>query len=314
MNKYLLYFLLRLSIAVALNFHFSGLVNPRVCKFIHSNEIYLKNDVSTPTADDIKRYVVAAEFAYFKYGDLPFKESLNNLKNIFGENVVYTPFFKDGTEKETDNKKRILAGYIIQINQSKKNAETIVAFRGTKKKELSEWKNNLDSIPILRNFYENDNTKNPVAFSLWVHRGITKEYDRCRLNFLETIKQKYTGGEIVFVGHSKGVISQLGALDFSLTNKYDNRFPIHLVSFGSYKVFANLPYGNNPKQIFKKMNFHCSRVYFSRDPIVNYPYFRNCYQHIADTKIHLIQPPNCLMEHCVYNYKRFFMEIPSSKK
>ena len=320
MNKYLLYFLFRLSVAIAIRLQIYGWVNPRVCRFIHSRDIYLQHGVSSPTADDIRRYVVASQFAYFKEGDPSYEGSLSDIKRIYGDEVVYTPFFKDGTEKETDKKRQILAGYVIQVNDFKKQCiETVVAFRGTKRQEWVEWKNNMDSMPILRHFMKQKNfnkkdNKHPVndeiEFSLWVHRGVTKEYDRCRLDFLKKIKQVYRGGELVFVGHSKGIISQLGALDFVLHFGSKNCFPIHLISFGSYKIFAHLPGGDNPHEIFKKYGLHCSRVHFLRDPVVNYPYFRPYYHHVFDTRIYLKQPPNSLMEHSVFNYKRFFMDIP----
>jgi len=317
MNKYLLYFLIRLSLTITLRLQFSGWVNPRVCRFIHSRNIYLQHGVSNPTTDDIRRYVVASQFAYFNKEDPSFECSLNDLKKNYGEEVVYTPFFKDGTEKETDVKRQIIAGYFIQANDLKRHStETVVAFRGTKRMHLDEWKNNMDSIPVLRHFIKDSDEgketgkKHPVCFSLWVHRGITKEYDRCRIDFLKKMKQVYKGGELVFVGHSKGIVSQLGALDFVVQFTPNRCFPIHMISFGSYKVFADLPGGDNPREIFKKMGLYCSRVNFLRDPVVNYPFFRSYYRHVFDTGVYLKQPPNSLLEHSIFNYKRFFMDIP----
>lgn len=318
MNKYLLYFLFRLSVAFALKVKISGLINSRTCRFIHSSDNNLKHSVSPPTTDDITRYSVASQFAYFKGSESSFNGSLNDLKNIYGNDVVYTPFFKDGTERETDMKRQILAGYIIQVS----DVEIVVAFRGTKKKDWNEWKNNMDSIPVLRQFIkhsekqsENDEEKHPVEFSLWIHRGINREYDRCRQDFFKKINELYKGGKIVFVGHSKGIVSQLGALDFVINYDSHNRcFPIHLITFGAHKMFADLPGGDNPHEIFKKYGLHSSRVHFLRDPVVNYPYFRNCYKHVFDTIIHLKQPPNSLLEHSIYNYKLFFMDVPQSKQ
>ena len=322
MNKHLLYFLFRLSIVVALWFRYSSWVNPRVCRFIHSRN---QQVVSCPTTNNLRKYAVASQFAYFKKGDPYFEGSLLDMKQVYGDGLVYTPFFKDGTEKETDEKRQILAGYIIQVNDftTGRSIETVVAFRGTKKKEWVEWKNNMDGQPVLRHFthlgISNAQTETPVddnvAFSLWVHRGITKEYDRCRLDFLEKIKQVYQGGELVFVGHSKGIISHLGALDFVVHFNTEKRcFPIHLISFGAYRVFAHLSGGDDPCEIFKKWGLQCSRVHFLRDPVVHYPFFRPCYQHVADTTIYLKQPPNSLLEHSIYNYKRFFMDIPPTQK
>ena len=319
MNKFLLYFIFRLSVAFALKVKLSKWINPRTCRFIHSRDNNLKHGITLPTTDDIARYSVASQFAYFKESESSFNGSLNDLKNIYGDDVVYTPFFKDGTERETDVKQQILAGYIIQVS----NVEIVVAFRGTKKKDWDEWKNNMDSIPVLRHFIKqsesekpmNDEEKHPVEFSLWIHRGINKEYDRCRLDFLKNIKEVYQGGKIVFVGHSKGIVSQLGALDFVINYDSQNRcFPIHLITFGAYKMFADLPGGDNPHEIFKNYGLHCSRVHFLRDPVVNYPYFRHCYKHVFDTIIHLKQPPNSLLEHSIYNYKRFLLDVPQSKQ
>jgi len=301
-----LYFLVRLSIAVALRVRLSGWVNPRVCRYVHSPQ----QVVFTPTTDEIRRYAVASQFAYSKEDDPSFAGSLLDLKQVCGEQVIYTPFFKDGTEKESDVKRQVLAGYIIQVN-----TETIVAFRGTKRKEWSEWKNNMDSIPVLRRFIkqsdsekQRDKQVTKEEFSLWIHRGITREYDRCRLDFLKKIEELVQTGEqakLVFVGHSKGIVSQLGALDFVV--QYDRSpFPIHLITFGAYKVFAPLPGGDDPREIFKKWGLYCTQVRFLRDPVVHYPFFRPCYKHVFDTRIYLKQPPNSLMEHSIYNYKRFF--------
>lgn len=335
----LLYFLVRLSIAVALQVRLAGWVNPRVCRFVHSPQ----QVVSTPTTDDIRRYAVASQFAYVKEDDPSFAGSLSDLKQVCGEQVIYTPFFKDGTEKETDVKRQVLAGYIIQVNHLS-NIETIVAFRGTKRKEWSEWKNNMDSIPVLRRFTKQSDKqsekqsasdkkvtakqsdkqsekevtdRSKEGFSLWIHRGITKEYDRCRLDFLKKIeelvqvRELVKKGELVFVGHSKGIISQLGALDFVV--QYDRPFPIRLITFGAYKVFAPLPGGDDPREIFKKWGLHCTQVRFLRDPVVHYPFFRSCYQHVFDTRIYLKQPPNSLLEHSIYNYNRFFTAITPLK-
>lgn len=310
MNKYLLYFLFRLCVAISLKIHFSGWVNPRVCRFVHKKMIHLQHGVSCPTTDDIRKYAVASQFAYFKENETLFEDSLADLKKNFGDNVIYVPFYKDGTENEIDVEKRILAGYFIKVKKKQGN-EMVVAFRGTKKKEWNEWKNNMDSIPILRHFYRGPVGQDKPVFSLWVHRGILKEYDRCRSDFLKKIKQEYCGGELVFVGHSKGIISQLGALDYVVNYDIPDRpFPIHLITFGAYKVFAHLQQGVDPHTIFKKLGLYCSQVRFVRDPVVNYPYFRSCYQHVFDTRVFLKHPPNSLLEHSIYNYKRFFMDIP----
>lgn len=292
MNKYVLYFLCRLTMAVALQIHFTSWIKPRLCRFVHYRE-------HSPTVKSLKRYAIAAQFSYFHSNETEHHRSLLDVQQAFGEGVVYTPFFKDGTETETDPTRQILAGYILQTAD-----ETVVAFRGTKKRKWREWRNNMDSKPILKHFFGKQQ-----AYSLWVHRGITKEYERCRADFFQKIQQVYNGGKIIFVGHSKGIISQLGALEFSLLDNTHCE-PIPLITFGSYKIFAHLPGGDNPEDVFQKCGLYCVQVKFERDPVSNYPYLRPCYKHLSHTQVNLKQPIRPILEHSVYYYKRFFMEIP----
>lgn len=302
MNKYVLYLICRLTVAMALQLRVSTWTRPRICRFVHSNNEH------TPTINDLRRYVVASHFAYWNTNETNFAVHYQEVQQVFGQAVVHIPFYKDGTEQETDPTRQILAGYILQTPE-----ETVVAFRGTKKRKWREWRNNLDGQPVLRHFTAS--IADQPEFSLWVHRGITKEYDRCRADFLRKIQQIVSmNGEchkkITFVGHSKGIISQLGALDYTLLNLTSQK-PIQVITFGSYKIFAYLPGGDNPQDVFKQCGLYSLQVQLERDPVVYYPYLRSCYRHVFNARVYLKQPPKHLLEHCIEYYKHFLMDTPT---
>ena len=258
--------------------------------------------------ESLKRYVVACEFVYIKEGEPNYKQASQEMESVFGKDVHWTPIYQTGKE--------IVYGYLIRSKN-----EWIVAFRGTKKKRISEWINCLDSRLVWKKIGHHD---------VHVHNGLFKEYQLIQQDFMTKLKSLYKGGPITFIGHSKGgAISHLGIIDFLKMVDAEN-IPvdkIKVVTFGGIKTFSKDGYDGNskdgcgdyeknpvntsPQNLFKQHRIKNVRVRFQSDLIAKYPFYKS-FHHINDVEVVLRN--NTFFEHSIRSYKSFICSIPSSLK
>ena len=247
--------------------------------------------------ESLKRYVVACEFVYIKEGEPDYKQASLEMISVFGKEVQWTPIYKKGNET--------VYGYLIHSNN-----EWIVAFRGIKKKRVSEWINCLDSRAVWKKIGHH---------SVHVHNGMFKEYQLIQEDFMTKLKSLYKGGPITFIGHSKGgAISHLGIMDF-LKMVDAKKIPvdkIKVVTFGGVKTFSsNKYYGDeknpvylSPQRLFKQRRIENVRVLFQNDLIAKYPFYKS-FHHINNTDVVLRN--NTFFEHNIRSYKSFICSIPT---
>jgi hypothetical protein len=169
-----------------------------------------------------KSAVLGVAMANSKPGDKKheaYKDDLNQQLGDDGPIIKSIPFYNTRSDSEP-------VGYVIETN-----SKLMICFRGTKFKNISEVKSDLNSFKSQMDFGD---TK------LEVHAGFKNEYESLKTSLDAALQESDTTKEVEISGHSLGgALANLAALDFQ-TRPNEKKLNISAVTtFGAPRVFSN---------------------------------------------------------------------------